>query len=342
MSETKSHAWSTRYIDKHFGSYRNPLSKWLRQQLLIVTDEFYRYDSNENKCKEYCLNGDGVRNLLEMMKINIPHTYPSVVEVVKLEHLDELTTGKFEYADKSNRLWHPLQRYRRQYKTQILAEHGYQHQYDIECCAPTLIHQYAQHCGMDEWLFALRKYLDDRQTIRQELAEQIELPVEAVKEIINAMFAGAVISKNNECDIFKILNGDVARIEFLQQHEFINQLKQDIKTCWVYITPRLSRRRNTKTNRLLPVNSRQKWGVYFDLERRVLNSVRTYLDEKNYKYFLEHDGWSCDTEIDRDELSNFVRDKTGFMIKIEHDEINILHTYPSVVEVAKTGETNDL
>jgi hypothetical protein len=49
MSETKSHPWSSRYIDKFFGSQRNDLSKYLRKTLLICTDEFYRFNSENNK-----------------------------------------------------------------------------------------------------------------------------------------------------------------------------------------------------------------------------------------------------------------------------------------------------
>jgi hypothetical protein len=82
MSENKSHPWSTRYIDKFFGNQRNDLSKYLRKTLLICTDEYYRYNSDDkNKCKEYRLNKEGVRSLLEALKTNNIQLYPSVVKV---------------------------------------------------------------------------------------------------------------------------------------------------------------------------------------------------------------------------------------------------------------------
>jgi hypothetical protein len=174
---------------------------------------------------------------------------------------------------------------------------------------------------MDLYLVALTRYLEDRTSIREQLANQIELPVDAVKEVINALFAGAVISNNKDSDIYHILNGDRARIEFLKQNEFITALRADIKTVWEYIRPTLQKRtkKTSKgTERLLPITSKQKWGVYFEQERRVLDVVKQYLNENNFKYFLEHDGWSCDREIDRDQLVNFIREQTGFMIKIEH------------------------
>jgi hypothetical protein len=335
MSETKPHAWSTRYIDKFFGSQRNDLSKYLRKHLLICTDEFYRYNSNENKCKEYLLNKTGFEFLSEALKINNIQLYPSVVEVAHLDHLGELTTGNFEYNDKSGRLWHPLQRYRKQYRTQILADSGYLYDYDIECCAPTLIHQYAQKLGMDLYLFALQRYLKERTQVRQELAEKLELDVDAIKEIINALFCGARVANNKDSDIYQILNGDHARIEYLKQDPYITELRNDIKICWEYITPSMMRRRKTKTNRLIPITCREKWNVYFELERSVLNEIRSYLIDKNYRYFLMHDGWSCDKEIDENELRDFVRNQTGFDLKFEHTKNNNIQLYPSVVEVAE-------
>lgn len=333
MSETKPHSWSTRYIDKFFGMSSRPLSKYLREKLLICTDHFYRFNSNENKCKEYRLNREGADSLRDELKISTTTIYPIVTEVAAKEFKQELETGNFNYADKSDRLWHPLQRYRRNYKKQILSDHGYLHQYDIQCSAPRLIHQHAQHLGMDLYLFALNKYLTDKTTIRAELAARMELPINAIKEIINALFAGAVISNNKHSDIYHILNGDHARIEYLKQDAYITELRRDIKTCWDYISPYMSRRRNAKSNRLLKITSRQKWNVYFELERCVLNSVRNYLEDKSMRYFLEHDGWSCDSEIDQNELRDYVRNQTGFDLIFDYENLSITHYYPIVVKV---------
>ena len=341
ISETKSHSWSSRYIDKFFGISSNPLSAFLRKTLLICTDEFYCFnqlDAKKNKCKEYRLNKEGVRSLREILKTNNIQLYPSVLQVAQVDHKQELDSGNFTYNDKSNRLWHPLQRYRKEYRTQILADAGYIHDYDIECSAPTLIHQYAQHLGMDEYLFALRKYLTDRTAIRDQISQELELDTMAVKEIINALFAGAVISKNKDSDIYHILNGDIARIEYLKQNEFIKELVSDIKTCWTYIRPHMQKRTRVQISgkeRLLPLTSRQKWNVYFELERVILNSVRTYLNDKSIRYFLIHDGWTCDREVDREELENYVRDETGYEIKFDYLKTNNIQLYPIVTVVAE-------
>lgn len=343
MSTTKPQEWSTRYIDRYLGSQRNQLSQYLREKLLICVDDYYRYNQSGQRgiCKKYLLNSKGLDNLRDLLEIKNIQIYPSVVEVAKTDHLAELTTGQFTYTDKSNRLWHPLQRYRKQYRTEILVDHGYLHHYDISTCAPQLIHQYAQQIPevlapegrrqkikwqqgpMDLYLFALRRYLKEKEAVREQIAQAIDLPVAAVKELINALFAGAVISTNKDSDIYHILAGDRARIEWLRQDPYVQELVSDIKTCWEYIRPVMPKRtkKTSKgTERLMPITAKQKWLLYFELERSVITSVRTYLDERSIRYFLIHDGWSCDQEINREELSEYVRTTTGFDLTFDYEK----------------------
>lgn len=368
LSNTKPRGWSTRYIDKYFGHQGNDLSKWLRNKLLICTND--RYSKDTGVCKEYIKNQSGLESLIKQVilypsVIQVSSTITSVIQVsntantsvlqvtkelINEEFGSELKSKKFTYEDKSNRLWHNLQRVKKEYKQEIFSENGFKFQYDIECCAPTLIHQYSQTIPeiiqndkwiqgpMDLYLFALRSYLKDRKQIRTQLANDAEITYEQAKEIINALLMGAKLGHNSDSDIYKMLNGDTARIEFLKQHEYLKQLREDIKTCWEYIRPTLPRTYITDKNnkqRRLPVSNKQKAGVYFDLERQVLNTCRDYLDRTNNKYFLEHDGFVCEKELDKEELSKWVKINTGFDIKLDHkvfikEQINL---YPSVIQV---------
>lgn len=339
MSETKQRSWSTRYIDLYLGNQRNDLSKWLRNQLLIVTDDFYKFNSGEEKsiCKKYLLNARGLNYLRDKLDINTHSYYPIVVEVIKQDHSQELSTGNFTYQDKSNRLWHPLQRYRKEHKRQVLEQHDFKYHYDIECCAPTLIHQFSQQIPevivnnkwqqgpMDEYLEHINYYLKNRQAVREELAKGLELPTAAAKEIINALFCGAIISNNKHSDIYDILLGDSARIVYLQQHEFIQNLIKDIKVCWSYIRPTMQKRTKLMPSgreKLCRITCRQRWQVYFEQERRVLDVIRLYLDMNDVKYFLEHDGWSSNKDIDLVKLHEFVSERTGYRLNFDFDTSN--------------------
>ena len=290
--------------------------------------------------------------------------YPSVAQVEvndeKLVHdwitekfHKDLSTKNFEYDDKSSRLWHPLQRVKRNYKKAALAEYDLLYQYDIECAAPTLLLQYSQHIPlvldennkwiqgpMDLWLFAINRYLKDKSQVRKELARNADITEQQAKIIINALFAGAVISQSPTTEIYQMLDGDRAKIEYLKQDEFLCELRSDIKTMWDYIKVTLPHKTN-KSGRRIPISSKQKWILYFDLERKILDVVRKYLSETNNEYFLEHDGWTCVSEIDETDLIDYIRTNTGFNIKLSCEKLvknNYNVIYPSVAQV----EVNDI
>ena len=82
--------------------------------------------------------------------------------------------------------------------------------------------------------------------------------------------------------------------------------------------------RNGRVRRI-PLNGKRKTAIYRDLERRVLDAVRLYLGDTNNKFFLEHDGWSCQNEINRSKLIEFVREHAGFNIEIEYEFVAKKH-----------------
>lgn len=288
------------------------------------------------------------------------NSYPSALQVTDrgLVHdwcIDQFKTEfdnlDFIYEDKSNRLWHPIQNVRKQDKKHIFSEYGLRYQYDIVCCAPTLIHQYSHQVPlvvkdgkyiqgpMDLYLFAVQRYLQDRISVRKEIANEAQIPEKLVKIIINALFAGAQLGHNPRSAIYKLLNGDKARIEFLKQHQYIIELRSDIKTVWEYLRPVMTTRYKTTKRgmrRRLALSSRDKWNLYFDLERQVLNIIRSYLDSTGNKYFLEHDGFTTQQEVNQTELLDVIHEKTGFILNLDMEILdfdNYYNSYPSVLQV---------
>jgi hypothetical protein len=339
ISPTKEHSWSTRFIDKHFGISSNPLSKYLRDTLLICTDT--HYSSLSHVSKKYKLNPQGVSRLTDPTAtcvLQVPAT-----AWAKEEFAQELNTKVFKYTNKSNRNWHPLQRVRREIKREVFRDSNLKYQYDIQCCAPRLLLQYSQQIPelldpiklvgpqnnkralwlqgpMDLWLPNMQAYLNDRTKVRMELAQRADISVDEAKKIINALFAGAKIALNEDCNIYQLLQGDIAKIHYLKQDPFISALRDEIKIMWEYISPTLQKRTyTTKTAqvRTSPKTSKQKWNLYFELEMQVLTAITAYLTKTNNKFFTEHDGWVCEFEVDQTALIDFVRTKTGFDIKLD-------------------------
>jgi len=374
LSDTEARGWAKVVFDKYFGPQSNQLSKYLRSMLLTCADTHYSKDTG--KTKTYTLNRVGTDYLRDILQRNpvtavasieeytppirtkqqekANYIFDSVVvnEWCRREFDKELTELTFEYKDKSDRLWHPLQNVKREHKKQLLNEAGLKYHYDIESCAPTLILQLAQHNGMDLWLHALQNYLSDKTAYRNHISSIAEIDTKTSKVLINALFCGARLGTNDQFALSHLLNHDAARIQVLKQDEFIRDIKADIKSCWNAITPTMSRRsvisKKTGKIRLKAISSREKWAVYFRLERSVLDVVHQYLISTGNRHFLEHDGWSTEREIDQAELLNFIREHTGFNIKLSVDcetDTEILENkkkqlipiiYPSVLQVVTT------
>lgn len=345
MSDTKEHAWAKVVIDKYFGQQQHDLSKFLRNTLLICTNDRYSKDTGITKKYkssttglEYIkqiLLGKNKEELTQWVKNNgykkninsLTTTTPSVSllfdhycvsKFIEQEYGQELKTLNFNYEDKSNRLWHPIQNIKKDYKKTIFKQHNLNFQYDIETCAPTLIHQYSQQLDMDLYLFALRKYLKDKNMIRNQLAKELEVDKKTIKIIINALFCGARIGNSSDFAVSQLLGYDIAKIQFLKENQFINELRNDIKTCWQYIEPTMTKRYTIGIKpRKIAISSKQKWQVYFQLERKILNEVKMYLELTNNRYFLEHDGWSTEHQINEHDLNRYIKEKTGFDVRFK-------------------------
>ena len=325
--------------------------RYLRDVLSNKTrDSFNIWQMNSNSIRKQDL-----RELVESSDSNInnlsPTTYPSVhdldldgsargIQWAKQEYEDELETLEFSYEDKQHRLWHPLQNVKKDLKRSIFADTAIKYQYDIECCAPTLIHQYAQKLDMDLYLFALRKYLKNRKEVRREIGEFCGITDDQAKRVVNALFAGAKIANNSQTAIYKMLNGDINAIKKLQEMQYITDLREDIKVCWDYIKPHHyfnTIKCSNGLTRRVPMNSRQKWNIYFEQERNVLESVKRYLDKTSNRYFLEHDGWTTN-QIDIDDLRQYIMSETRYDINIDVEILVSPTTYPSVQQVNQNGE----
>lgn len=305
----------------NFGKSGNPVSDYLKDLLLICVDERYEYKGENKYCKKYIKNRKGILWLRQQLGC-----MPKPTRQITDTQREELISGKFNYSIKSSRLNHAIQSIPKQQKHEIFIDYRYVYEYDIECCAPRLIHQFAQRCGLDLYLPALQEYIANRSQVRQRLALACEVSETHIKSLVIMLLFGARIQYNptHPNDIYFLFKGDQARIDYMKQDPYISQLRKDIALCWCYIKPYVSNR-TIKTSqghmRSLPINSKRKSGIYRDLERSIGDVWREYLDKRDIRYFSEHDGFTCEREIDREELINEVYVRTGYEIKFD---LNIL------------------
>jgi hypothetical protein len=246
------------------------------------------------------------------------------------EYSKQFLTGKFNYEFKSNRLWNPLQSIKKLYKKPLFAHHNYQHIYDIEACAPTLLLQYARKSGFDKPAPAYERYLRNKEEIRIMIADLIESDIVKVKVFINSLFNGSRIGRNKRFAIFELLDNDEAKIIVLQQDDYIKQLLIDIRNLWKSLEITLPIRYKDSVDestgeikkRKLPLSSSDKWNIYFKLEYDITTHIRKYLDMNNIRHFFEHDGWCCSDKIDTDELKKYVMNQSGYDLSFSYEYID--------------------
>jgi len=240
----------------------------------------------------------------------------------RTQYREELETLEFQYEEKSHRQWNTIQSIRNETRVPLLAEYGLKHQYDIKTCAPTLLYQYSFMVpdATGVVLETLEHYLENSDTVRLKVAREADMTLSEAKETITSLFAGAVLSRYPSSSVMRRLNGDVAKVQFLQQDAYLTDLRADIKEMWdtiktsvpaTYMIDKNGKRRKR------PFNPRAKWNIYFQLERTVMQCCYAYLNSKDNKYFNEHDGFTSQKEVDLNELRLFIHHNTGFNLTFE-------------------------
>jgi hypothetical protein len=141
--------------------------------------------------------------------------------------------------------------------------------------------------------------------------------VPQVKVLINSLFCGARLGCNSQFALSQLFGGNRVTIELLKANPWLSRLRSEIKACWQQIEPTMTTKYVTETGRKIPLNSRAKWGRYFELERQVLNSVRSYLVATGNRHFLIHDGWTTEQPVDIHKLVEYIAADTGYYIGIE-------------------------
>lgn len=302
---------STRLIDKYLGSQRNDLSKWLRNQVLVVEDDHYNYLTG--KCKTYVRNKAGIAELEALLGGSVTVPLKPVLQ-------QQLDTGEIEYTEKSDRLFSPIQYIPKKVRKPLLSRQGYRYNYDIKCAAPTLIKQHAIKLGLSEETTALDAYISDRSSIRAKIARECNLTEEQVKKIINGLLNGARLSCSYESSIWHLVDCDRVKFNLLKENKEILSLKEDFKKCWRVIEGHYPREYLTDKNgntRKKVFGSKRKSQVYRELEISVIKEIQRYMKKKKIKGVLIHDGWTCDTMIDPDEVRTLIKTKLGYVIDID-------------------------
>ena len=294
-------------LDRYLGKSSNPLSAYIRSKTLICVDSHYNMETGKPKRYTLDLNGfDEIQTAIGEATVD-PKTIAAraMLDI----HGDTIRSGKFKYKDKSHRRWNEIQNISSEVRSIVFHDCGYSWNYDIENAAPTLLLQLAKQSGLKRTLHTIEDLLVNKTQRRQELANRIGCDTNNAKQIVAARFAGATLRWGANLHT-NTLNNNNLQFARLKDDAWIKDLSEDLKHMWIAI------KSDTPYSRL---TSRHKWGIYFSLERKVINSCEKLIKKHKLQYFLEHDGFRTTGYIDPYQFKLHVKKHTGYSVDFSLD-----------------------
>ena len=311
LSESADLPVPAQTLDSVFGPIGHKLGDYLRANLLIRSDmykpglRFYKYRLKKNSINKILSQQDNNSYFVNTS---------SRIKVLQDHFKEELSTLEFKLKEQSNRYWHPALNIKRELKQEFWKPY-LPYDYDIEACAPTLLLQLAEKANLNKILAKpIKDYLEDKDRFRQHVSELTGLSKQQSKRILNSLFNGARLAKNSFCSTYRMMQDEFdspieakKAMESLQNDIQIKLLRNSIKSLWRRIESKLRVQMNT---------SKDKWSLYFYLERTVLDAMMSELIKEGIKFFPEHDGFRTNRPINVEQMQEAVLNKTGFTIRL--------------------------
>ena len=304
---------------------RTKISNWLRANLLrqvgsfAIGDHAYSYlllESGWNKLSRYLngltwketnalLRGPVISNNVAVgAEVCARADWPSSAFLPRT-HLEKGLSTDFEYRDWNHRLWNGLQNINSADKP-IYWKGIFPWDYDIVNSAPTTLYQLGAMNGASKLLLEpIQHYIDHREEYLKFVSMTCRVSQKCAKKFFTSLFNGAVLSTSYKQSTLGTLGGNASGVLKLKESVGIRALLTSIK----YLNSFLER-----------VFQEDAWQVYFRHERANLDIMRAYLDSLGALYFLEHDGFRCDREVDSEFIVTEIKRQTGlnYAMKVRH------------------------
>jgi hypothetical protein len=292
-----------------FGNYAQPgLSQWLYANLLRQTGTY----AVGKHAYAYSLKEEGYLKLYAM----IDKQPPSAVAMAKVVYAKILSGEALpEYSDEGGRRWHAMQNLRREDRRALCP--GW-YDYDIDACAPTLLHQYVLRFVENSTRFpALARMAYEKSSVREHVANLIKLDVDAAKQLLQVFLFKGHVTLRDDCAVFKAMERSTSAYIRFVNDPYLIELKAELKEMWRILCKRYRDECKLKGNPTTLRYGKLRNRIYIELERQVMDAFASFFPTGEVPGVIMHDGFFTMNEIPADELVAHVQAKTGYAIKMK-------------------------
>lgn len=326
------------WVEKHIGAetkilhskiLRSPeafgnssLGIYLKNNLLVKTCPAYKPGEFS---QQYRINIDYLNRLRSELGLSESHLRHNRLEQRFANAADHIASGDFPMNDNGLRWYDGLQYIPRELKPLMWGERGYIYDYDVECCAPTLLVQQARKLNPKmKSLDYINFYLTNKNIVRDELSIKYNLSNMQVKQLINGLFQGGILNSYKDNKIFvNVFNKNFNKMIQVKQDAYLIELIKDISYMWKQLRKdiNIGYYYSGDVRKQVRITGRDKSSYYQKLERIIMTPVWKYLKKKSVRVHPEHDGFRSDQFVVPDELEQMILFETGFHVKFKWTKI---------------------
>lgn len=213
---------------------------------------------------------------------------------------------EFSYNEVKFRRHHPLQLIKKEYQELFFKYSIFRTNADLNTAAlSSLIANNEKYLETDvESTFPiLFDYINNRKHFRDYFGELFELDKKQAKKMFAHLINKGNISFSSFSCWKETIQDDFTGLKTMKakQNIWLMSFYEEIKLLWK-LNKQSAKIMFEKGDIDFEINDKNKFDLYFFLERKIIEVCEKELKARNIKYFLMHDGWRCDKDFSTKEF----------------------------------------
>lgn len=292
-------------LTKKLGNQCKPLGAWLRRGLI----QEGLYSVEQQIAYTYRPNHEFVNHLRLLLGVDEKPKIEVAKEIGKL-----FIPCERKNAPRKGHRFYPWWSFMKKEKRReiFLAQFSKLYEFDIECARPTVLLQLydrklPEHLKTSDKhkVNTWRAYVQDRNMFRRQLSDDLGVPVEDIKELLQGVTNGAWASTSARNPFCRKI-GQI-KVHYLMKHDLYRGMREDLNTMWKVLFPEQPKKSIGK----------KMYGLYEPIEDEIMNSIEKFLKSVDVDGWFVHDGFFTYKDLCVTDIETHVFKTTNWSIKLE-------------------------